>query len=154
MIKDIFNLRMVSSQYWTAGQPSEEQLGDVAKEGFDLVLNIAPQDPRYSLEDEERTVKSLGMAYRLIPIDFRAPTLEDYDRVEAALLMAKDKRVFIHCAANYRVTTIFGCFAVNHLGWSQAEWDAFIADVWDISEFPVWTDYKAQLKHHVKELVK
>ncbi|MEI2387747.1 protein tyrosine phosphatase family protein [Breoghania sp. JC706] len=154
MIDEILNLRKVSDTYWTAGQPSEEQLAEVREQGFDRVINLAPQDPRYSLDDEAGLVASLGMKYVLIPIDFKNPTLEDYDRFEAEMRAAENERVFIHCAANYRVTAVFGLYAVRNLGWSMAEWDEFIADVWDISEFPVWVEYKKTLEEKTKELVK
>ena len=67
---------------------------------------------------------------------------------------AKDERVFVHCAANYRVTAVFGYYAMRNLGWTEAQWDAFITDVWNISEFPVWVEYKAALKSYQEELVK
>ena len=154
MIDDILNLRKVSDQFWTAGQPSEEQLADVKAAGFDRVINLAPQDPRYSLADEAGLVASLGMKYELIPIDFKNPTLDDYDRFEAAMLAAQGERVFIHCAANYRVTTVFGLYAVRNLGWSSSDWTNFISDVWDINEFPVWVEFKKTLEEKTKEFAK
>jgi hypothetical protein len=51
------------------------------------VINLAlHNDPRYSLPDEERTVKSLGMEYVLhIPVQFGAPTEADADAFFATM---------------------------------------------------------------------
>ena len=46
---EIFNFRQIDDRLVTAGQPSEEQLGSMAAEGFEVVINIAPIDRRYSL---------------------------------------------------------------------------------------------------------
>ena len=60
-LDEIKNFVAVSDRLGTAGQPSEDQLHDVADAGFDIVVNLGLLDPRYCLADEAGAVKSTGM---------------------------------------------------------------------------------------------
>jgi uncharacterized protein (TIGR01244 family) len=123
-MKDIYNLLRIDDRLATAGQPSEAQLAGVASEGFEVVINLAlHDDPRYSLADEPAVVRSLAMQYVHIPVQFGAPTDEDLQRFCDAMDAARDRKVFVHCAANKRVTAFLGLYRVLRLGWDTR--DAF-----------------------------
>ncbi len=75
----------VSGSLATAGQPSENQLADVAA-GIEVVINLAlHDDPRYSLPDEGATVRALGMEYIHIPVQFLSPGLPELELFFAAM---------------------------------------------------------------------
>lgn len=46
-LTDIYNFVPVSDELATAGQPTEDQLLEVAREGFGVVVNLGLLDPRY-----------------------------------------------------------------------------------------------------------
>ena len=71
--EQIYNYRKVDDQFITGGQPREEQIKAAAAEGFKRVINLATINPRYSLPDEDGLVRSLGMAYHHIPVDWDNP---------------------------------------------------------------------------------
>src|SRR5262245_39770568 len=48
----IYNYRKVDDRLITGGQPREKQFRDAANEGFTAVINLAPYDERYSIDDE------------------------------------------------------------------------------------------------------
>lgn len=142
-IADIHNYRPASPELATSGQPNEAQLGAIATAGFDVVVNLAlHDDPRYSLPDEPGTVRALGMDYVHIPVKFDAPSEEDFKAFCAALNKHQGRRVWIHCAANIRVTAFLGlhrvliekwavepAFELMHTIWKPNKfWAAFIAD--------------------------
>jgi protein tyrosine phosphatase (PTP) superfamily phosphohydrolase (DUF442 family) len=129
-LADIKNFVPVSRALATAGQPTESELAEVAADGFELVVNLGLLDARYCLADEAGSVAKLGLDYRHIPVDFKAPAEEDYRRFEAALLEAGGRRVFAHCAANYRVACFVALFAEAHLGWSREQADAHVRKLW------------------------
>lgn len=61
-IEDIHKYKKVDENLSTAGQPTEEQIQSISREGFDVVINLGLHNvPRYSLPDETRLVESLGM---------------------------------------------------------------------------------------------
>ena len=41
-LDEIYNARVVDDRLLTAGQPTEDQLREVAAAGFDTVINLAP----------------------------------------------------------------------------------------------------------------
>jgi len=143
-LDEIKNFVAVSDRLGTAGQPSEAQLRDVAAEGFDVVVNLGLLDPRYCLADEAGTVASLGLTYHHIPVDFNAPQADDLRRFLDVMDASAAKRVFVHCAANYRVSSFVALYGQARLGWSADQGDAHIRRVWEPSE--TWVRFIADAR--------
>ncbi|HEY4333712.1 MAG TPA: protein tyrosine phosphatase family protein [Ilumatobacteraceae bacterium] len=138
--EQIFNHRRIDERVITAGHPTEQQLRDAAAEGVTAVINLAPIDHR-SVPAEAEVVRSLGMAYDYIPVDWQAPTAADFTTFEHAMQAHDGDRVLIHCAANFRVTAFYSLYALKHLGWSAADAEALRASIWDGSDHPVWQTF-------------
>ena len=86
----IYNYRAVDETLSTSGQPTVEQLGNIAQAGFTTIVNLAlHDDPRYSLPDEAGTVRALGLAYEHIPVQFAAPQPADLQAFFAAMDFAQ-----------------------------------------------------------------
>jgi len=106
-MKKILNYIKVSDTISTSGQPSKKQFKQIAKEGFEVVINLATHlKSRGALEDEDKIVSKNGMIYFHIPISWEKPEI---DRLKLFLkllesLEAQNKKVFIHCVKNYRVS--------------------------------------------------
>jgi len=140
-LEEIKNYRSVSPDLATAGQPTEAQIKEVAEAGFDAVVNLGLLDPRYCLPDEAGLVRSLGLEYFHIPVDFQAPLRGDLEKFFEAMAACDHKRVFVHCAANYRVSCFVSLYGQARLGWSLAEAQAHIAALWEPNE--VWSAFLA-----------
>jgi hypothetical protein len=76
-IEEIGNYVALSGELATGGQPSEEHIQELAQAGVECIINLGLLDPRYCLADEAGLVRSLGVVYHHIPVDFQSPTLED-----------------------------------------------------------------------------
>ena len=141
-LSEIHNYRPVDARLCTSGQPSVVQLRHIAEAGFETIINLAlHDDPRYSLPDEPLQVRALGLVYVHIPVLFKAPTEDDLLAFFAALRAHEDRRLWIHCAANIRVSAFLGLYRVIRQGWSEerafelmnslwqpdAVWSAFIS---------------------------
>jgi protein tyrosine phosphatase (PTP) superfamily phosphohydrolase (DUF442 family) len=138
----IYNYHRLSASLATSGQPSEEELTRVAQEGFAIVINLTLHDGEYSLPDERRTVESLGMVYEHIPVVWQRPTHADLEAFFAALDRHAGQRIYVHCAANFRVSSFVLLYRVLRLGWRLEDalpdleavwqpndtWQAFIDD--------------------------
>ena len=148
--QDIYNFRRVNDQLITGGQPTEEQLRAAAAEGVTTVINLAPINPRYSLPDEPGLVRSLGMAYYHIPVDWEEPKPSDFEAFESVMQDMPPGKTLVHCAANFRVTAFYALYALKHLGWSEAQGDEFRASVWQGSDYPVWEDFIARMKADIQ----
>lgn len=133
-LEAISNFVAVGPGLATAGQPSEAELGLVAASGFEVVVNLGLLDPRYCLADEVGSVRALGLEYHHLPVDFQAPSVDDFERFRALLCGVQGKKTFVHCAANYRVSCFVALYGEAELGWSRAEADAHVARVWAPNE--------------------
>lgn len=114
----------------SAGQPSEQELGAVAAAGFAVVINLGLSDPSYALEDEGETVRSLGMAYVHIPVQFSSPALADLEHFSKAMAAAEGRRVFVHCRHNKRVPVFVALDRVTRQGWEPEAAFQAMREVW------------------------
>jgi protein tyrosine phosphatase (PTP) superfamily phosphohydrolase (DUF442 family) len=139
-IEHIHNYRYVDDLLATSGQPSVSQLQHIANEGFSTVINLAlHDDPRYSLPDEAGTVAALGMKYIHIPVQFSAPTQQDLLAFFDAMGKNQGKKVWIHCAANMRVTAFLGLYRVLRQGCERERAFDLMRNLWEPNE--VWSTF-------------
>jgi protein tyrosine phosphatase (PTP) superfamily phosphohydrolase (DUF442 family) len=143
-LDEIKNFIAVSDDLGTAGQPSEAQLRELADAGFEVVINLGLLDPRYCLADEAGTVASLGLEYHHIPVDFNAPQAGDLRQFVDAMDASRGRKVFVHCAANYRVSSFVALYAEARLGWTRQDADAHIRKVWEPNQ--TWTRFIADAR--------
>jgi protein tyrosine phosphatase (PTP) superfamily phosphohydrolase (DUF442 family) len=135
-LTDIKSFLRIDERLGTAGQPTEAQLGDVAAGGYASVVNLGLLDPKYCLPDEAGVVAALGMEYRHIPVRFDAPTLEDFRAFAATMDAWSGEKVFVHCAANFRVSAFVALYGELRLGWPRARADALAQLLWQPND--VW----------------
>ena len=139
-VGDIYNYLQIDDRLSTAGQPSEEELAAVARDGVEVVINLAlHDDPRYSLADETATVAALGMEYVHIPVKFDAPTRDDLDAFFTTMEVHRGRKVLLHCAANKRVTSFLGLYRVLCQKWDVAAAFAPMHTIWEPN--PVWAAF-------------
>src|SRR5450631_651317 len=137
---EVYNYRAVDESLATSGQPSVAQLDAIAKAGFTTIINLAlHDDPRYSLPDEPGTVRSLGLAYVHIPVQFAAPTEADLVAFFEAMDAHRGKKVWIHCAANMRVSAFVGLYRVIKQGWQPERAFELMHGLWQPDE--VWSSF-------------
>ncbi len=139
LLQRIYNYRRLTDLIATAGQPTEEELTSVATAGFEIVVNLALHDVEYSLPDERKTVESLGMRYIHIPVMWERPTREDLESFFKIMDELMGRPVFVHCAANKRVSVFMALYRQRRQAWSP---DATMLDVLAIWEpDPVWRQF-------------
>jgi protein tyrosine phosphatase (PTP) superfamily phosphohydrolase (DUF442 family) len=137
--KDIYNYVEYSDAFSSGGMPTKKQLEDASKEGFGRIVYIAFSDHEDSLPDEDRLVKSLGMQYLQIPVDWDAPRPEDFYLLAGAMQRAPDTRTLLHCQANFRASAFSFLYRVVNLGVPVATAKADMNKVWTPNE--TWTKF-------------
>lgn len=103
-VEDIINFYPMTESIGTGGQPTAEQLADIAAAGYTTVINLAMHDSDNALRDEGSIVASLGMDYVHIPVPFEAPTAAHLRRFTRIMEACDGDTVFVHCALNARVS--------------------------------------------------
>lgn len=137
--ESIFNFIRISDSVATGGQPTQAQIEAARAEGVEAVVNLAPHDQQNgALPDEPGLVESLGMTYHHIPVDWTMPLKENFTAFVETMDGLGDRKVLVHCAANYRVTAFYSTYALKKLGWSEQQADALVARIWEsIPEIPM-----------------
>ncbi|NKB69153.1 MAG: phosphatase [Candidatus Latescibacteria bacterium] len=144
-IAEAFNYHRISDQIATSGQPTAAQLRHLAQEGFVAVVNLLPVESKNALPEERSIIEEQGLEYHHIPVDFDDPTEDDFHIFAHTLDQLGDKKVLIHCAANYRVSTFYALYAVHNLQWPEGEALQLIEAVWDPIAYPPWDQFIEEL---------
>lgn len=115
-MNDIKNFVYISDRLATAGQPTEDQLREIAKAGYEVVINLGLTGTDYALPDESGLVELLGLKYVHVPVQWESPSKEALEQFVREMENYKDEKVFVHCAANYRVSCFLAIYRVAKLG--------------------------------------
>jgi len=138
-LSEIYSYRAVGERLGTAGQPTESQLKAVREAGFDAVINLALPTSDNALAHEGSIVTGLGMSYVHIPVDFKTPTSDDFRAFCRVMDAFDDRRVFVHCAANKRVSAFVFLYRVIHQQVSVAEAERDLNAIWQPDD--VWSRF-------------
>ena len=131
-LSGIQNHRQLTKWIATAGQPSEQELVAVAQDGYQAVINLHISA---DFPDEGDVVRSLGMEYVHINVPWQHPDRSHLERFFAAMEARREQRLFVHCAANMRVSAFMALYRIHRLDWAVEDALAYV----DVSAFPpVW----------------
>jgi protein tyrosine phosphatase (PTP) superfamily phosphohydrolase (DUF442 family) len=137
-IKKAYNFIQINERVSTSGTIKHIEL---KKEGYHLFVNLLPNDSEHARNNEQQEVEGLKINYSYIPVDWNNPLITDYKDFEEVMNRFSDKKIHIHCAANYRVTAFYGIYAYNNLGWSKAQLFELISRIWNIEEYSQWLKF-------------
>ena len=135
----IDNYRQYSPHFSSSGQPDAKQLKALSKDGFRRVIYIAFTDNKTAIESEDRIVKSLGMDYVHIPVDFDRPTLDDFEDFASVLNRDKKIRTLLHCQINLRASAFSFLYRVIYGGVSMADAKSDLDAIWQPDK--VWYQF-------------
>lgn len=138
-LEDIFNYLELDNRITTSGQPSATQLGLIKAAGYTTIINLAPKAQENALEDEEEILQRLGIRYFHLPVVFSRPTREDFERFIETLEACNDERLWVHCAANMRVSAFFFKYRTERLSWPIERAQSDLDKIWKPNK--VWRDF-------------
>jgi|TARA_R110002094_G_scaffold94150_9_gene95386 protein tyrosine phosphatase (PTP) superfamily phosphohydrolase (DUF442 family) len=140
-VDQAYNFKVIDEAVSTSGLLSEEQLSQLRTSGYEAVINLLPEHNQYALKNEEDIVTGQGVRYLYIPVDFAAPSEQDYAEFVKAMTSCQGQKVLIHCAANYRVSAFYAMYAYEYLGWSASSAREHIESIWCPQENPPWHQF-------------
>ena len=132
-IEDIRAFVQISDRVGTSGQPTEAQIQSIGEAGYEVLINLAPARERANLK-EGFWVTSQGMAYVQIPVDFQNPALRDLEFFFAVMEANKDRKVFVHCFANMRVSSFIYLYRIIKEGAASSAAEVDLHKVWEPNE--------------------
>jgi len=178
-IEQIYNYLKLSDSVATGGQPTEAQFSLIQEAGYQVVVNLARPDSPGAIPNEQALVESLGMRYAPIPVDWENPTLEDVARffslmeaicADAPNVATADARrlanaslslsqqrfaiaaqpVFVHCAANMRVSAFMYLYRLIYEGMSDEQAKSDLQKIWTPND--TWQAFIQQAIEHYQLL--
>lgn len=137
-MKDIYNYLFLNESLSSGGMPTAEQMREVAEAGVEVVINLAPHDVPNALPNEPELVTSLGMKYINIPVNWNTPTRDGLDRFVETMDENKDRKILVHCQANFRATAFVSMYRILRQGWEAEEAMEVMHKIWDEEDYPMW----------------
>jgi uncharacterized protein (TIGR01244 family) len=144
VLSEIYNFLPLADDLLSSGMPTADQVAEIAQAGVQLVINLAPFDPARDLHDEASLVKSAGMDYLNIPVQWEAPTQADLQAFIKAMDANTGRKVLVHCRANYRATGFVTLYRILRLGWEPDAAFKNLRRIWKPEDYPVWQEFIGQ----------
>jgi protein tyrosine phosphatase (PTP) superfamily phosphohydrolase (DUF442 family) len=138
-LADIFIFLELSPTIATAGQPTALQLSSIKAAGYRSIINLAPGTHENALPNEKEIVESLGLEYIHIPVKFDLPTIEDFNLFCDVMRAHQDRLIFVHCAANLRVSSFIYLYRCIHLDINHETAQIELAKIWTPN--PIWQEF-------------
>jgi uncharacterized protein (TIGR01244 family) len=128
---DVYNHVQVDERISTSGVITQAAIEQMARERYAGVINLLPDESPHALASERDLVRASGLDYHHIPVNFAAPSGEAYRTFEHAMAeFGPGQRVYVHCAANMRVSAFVAIYGTKRLGWSEDRAREHVAEVW------------------------
>ena len=139
-VENIYNYYKVPGLYETSGQPTSSQLKLLVKKGYEVIINLAQDSIVGKVAFNEKGIlESSGIIYIHIPVDFDNPLESDFKKFVSVISKFNGKKIWIHCAANMRVSAFIYKYRRDIL---KLEHDKIIIDlerIWIPNE--IWNSF-------------
>jgi protein tyrosine phosphatase (PTP) superfamily phosphohydrolase (DUF442 family) len=140
-VDEIYNYMQLGERLSSSGMPTPEQIKSIAEAGVEVMVNLAPHDVPRAIPNEAELVNALSMEYLHFPVIWRAPESETLTRFMNAMDIHKDKKIHVHCEANYRASAFIMLYRVLRLGWKKEDAIPIMEKMWNPEDFPVWQKF-------------
>ena len=138
-LSTIYNMLFLADDLGTSGQPTSAQLAAIKEAGYAVVINLATGKTPRDLPNEADVVAAQGMEYIHIPVIWDNPTEADLARFFEAMDATQDKKRFVHCIANMRVSAFMFLYRVLRQGMRVEEARASMATIWEPNQ--IWRQF-------------
>jgi protein tyrosine phosphatase (PTP) superfamily phosphohydrolase (DUF442 family) len=108
----------------------------MAAQGYEIVISLCQETDTETLEDEDGLVSRAGMRYIHLPGTFATPTLEDYELLRDILRSVQDRKVWLHCARNWRVSAFMTIYHIVEMSMTHSEAEEIAERIWRPDE--IW----------------
>jgi protein tyrosine phosphatase (PTP) superfamily phosphohydrolase (DUF442 family) len=138
-LSNIYNMLSITDNLGTSGQPTSAQLAAIKEAGYEVVINLAMGTTPRDLPNEADVVAAQGMEYIHIPVVWDNPTEADLLRFFEVMDATQDKKRFVHCIANMRVSAFLFLYRVLRQGMPLEAARATMAQIWEPN--PIWQKF-------------
>jgi protein tyrosine phosphatase (PTP) superfamily phosphohydrolase (DUF442 family) len=147
-LEDIYNFSQLSDRLATAGQPTVEQYPAIVSAGYRVVINLALNDSPNALADEAAIARALGLEYIQIPVEWDAPTIEDFQAFKTVMDAHSADKIFVHCAANKRVSAFVYLYRICQ-GVDEPIARQDLTKIWTLNE--IWAKFIDRVRASIRD---
>ncbi|AFY56952.1 hypothetical protein Riv7116_4531 [Rivularia sp. PCC 7116] len=147
-MENIYNYLKISDKIATAGQPSVEQFSYIKEAGYQVVVNLALKDSSNALPNEKEIIESQGMQYIHIPVIWENPTEDKLQEFIQVMKTNVDKKIFVHCAANKRVSAFIYLYRRHQEGIDEEIAKKDLHQIWVPNE--IWQQFIQDVEKNYK----
>jgi protein tyrosine phosphatase (PTP) superfamily phosphohydrolase (DUF442 family) len=127
---DAENTHQVFDWLWTSGQVSERDIEAMPALDIEVVVNLTLPTGATALAGEGDLVTRQGMAYVHIPVVWDAPRPEQFTQFAGVLRAFAGRKIWVHCAKNFRVSAFVYLYRRLVLGHSEEEASFPMRELW------------------------
>lgn len=120
----------------TSGQPTSQQFPQIKAAGYQVVINLALLDSSNAVAAERSILEDLGLTYIHIPVLWEKPTVADFELFVKTLQKYQGQAIYIHCAANKRVSAFVYLYRRIHENIAATAALADLEKIWIPN--PIW----------------
>ena len=144
-LQDIRAYLKISERLSTAGQVAYDQIPGLKEAGFNVVVNLAPARKERNGEEGFRVTEQ-GMTYVQIPVDWGNPSQRDLKLFFDVMEANQDRKVFVHCFANMRVSVFVYLYRTLVQGDADEAALEDLGKIWDPASQGQWKEFIRQAK--------
>lgn len=130
-LNDITNFLVINPWLTTAGMPNEEQLQEIARNGYLFVINLALSTSPGAIPNEKEMLNSSGSLYYHIPVNWESPLYSDFEKFSSVMQSLKKEKTFVHCVLNMRVSIFVYLYRVMFLKETQEIAYQDVLKIWE-----------------------
>ena len=140
MIEDIQAYVKISDSLATSGQIGYDEIEMLKDAGFEVVINLATADEERNGR-EGFLVTETGMTYIHIPVSWQDPSQRDLQLFFDVMEVNKDRKVYVHCFANMRVSAFVYLYRTLQQDVSEEKARKDLAKIWDPYSLDQWANF-------------
>jgi len=137
-LNHIRNFLRIDDRLATSGMPQPNDFAAIRQAGFEVIINLAMPTSDNAMSNEGDLVSAQGMTYVHIPVNFEPPQAKDFERFARVMDACAGQRVFVHCAANMRVSAFVFLHRLRH-GVERDAAEKDLAKIWQPDG--VWKEF-------------
>ena len=145
-LNSALNYHEISATLVSSGQISPSHIKSLPDEQIELVINLTVEDADLNAR-EGFEVTALGIDYIHIPVDWNNPTAANLQLFMSILDAAGDRKVLVHCFANYRASAFLYLYRTLRQGIAPEIARKDLDAIWpkpSWAKFPQWQAFIAE----------
>ena len=137
----VMNYHRIDDRLVTGGHLLDSGTETLKKQGVKIVIDLRDEPPA----GERERYAEQGIDWINVPVEWRAPKKEDFDRFSEVMREHQDDHVLVQCQANYRASGMTYLYRVIVEKVPEDEAEVDLRAVWNPDDYDTWREYLAEI---------